>query len=117
MKWKDDELLAELEDLDRHIARNVIKLFDDDNTIPFIARYRKDMTGGMDPDKLRKVKQSYDSVKNIIHKAQNIVKQASAQGKLNEDLTNSICSARSLAELDSIVSFWNVTRLIVYLDF
>lgn len=102
MRWKQDELLAEIQDLEQQVARNIIKLFDEENTIPFIARYRKDMTGGMDPDTLRKAKQSYDYVKTLLNKAQNLLKQVSAQGKLNDDLSYSICCARSLVELESI---------------
>lgn len=62
------------------------------------------MTGCMDPDKLRKVKQSYDYIKHIRQKAQNLLKQISTLGKLDDSITVEICKARSLLELESIVS-------------
>lgn len=104
MRWREHELLAEIEEIDGQIARNIVKLFDEENTIPFIARYRKELTGCMDPDTLRKVKQTYEHIKTLQQKAQNLMKQISSQGKLNEDLSKSICCAKSLSELECIVS-------------
>ncbi len=46
-------------------VKTVIKLFDEDNTIPFIARYRKAQTGGMDADKLRQLKKAHDALKYV----------------------------------------------------
>lgn len=48
--WTDVELLSELQNIDLRRSSNIIKLFEDDNTIPFICRYRKDMIGNIEAD-------------------------------------------------------------------
>jgi len=63
MEWNEIDYLAEIEAIDRCVASSIIRLLDEDNTIPFIARYRKEMTGNMSPEKLCKVKDSYESIK------------------------------------------------------
>jgi uncharacterized protein len=55
--------VAQEQQIDLRIAQNIISLLDQENTIPFIARYRKELTGGMPPEKLRDVKDSYDLAK------------------------------------------------------
>lgn len=60
--WQESDLLGEMLHLNIHLARNIIRLFDNDNTIPFIARYRRELTGDMGPEELRKAKDCYDSI-------------------------------------------------------
>lgn len=48
--WTDAELLSNLQNIDNQTSSNVIRLFEDDNTIPFICRYRRDMIGNIDAD-------------------------------------------------------------------
>lgn len=57
--------MAQEQQIDLRIAQNIISLLDQENTIPFIARYRKELTGGMPPEKLRDVKDSYDLAKYV----------------------------------------------------
>lgn len=52
--WTEPELLAQLQQLDYSTAKNIIQLFEDDNTIPFICRYRKETIGDLSPDQLVK---------------------------------------------------------------
>ena len=63
MEWNESEYVAELQEIDVRIAHNITRLLDEDNTIPFIARYRKELTNDMSPEKLREVKEAYDMVK------------------------------------------------------
>lgn len=63
MEWKEYDILAEQESLDIWVARNLVKLFEGDNTIPFIARYRKEMTGNMEPEQLRHAKETFEEIK------------------------------------------------------
>lgn len=49
--WKKHELLAELEDIPTRNAQKIIDLFDDENTIPFMCRYRRDLIGDILPEK------------------------------------------------------------------
>lgn len=48
--WTDEQLLAELQHIDREASANIIQLFKDDNTIPFICRYRRELIGNLSPD-------------------------------------------------------------------
>lgn len=57
--------MAQEQQIDLRVAQNIISLLDQENTIPFIARYRKELTGGMPPEKLRDVKDSYDLAKYV----------------------------------------------------
>lgn len=58
------DLVAEdLDELEITYVNNAVQLIEEDNSIPFIARYRRIQTGGMDAEKLRELKRSYDSVK------------------------------------------------------
>lgn len=57
--------MAQEQQIDLRVTQNIISLLDQENTIPFIARYRKELTGGMPPEKLRDVKDSYDLAKYV----------------------------------------------------
>lgn len=56
-------VLAENLNLDVDVVRTVITLLDKDNTVPFIARYRREQTGGLDPTILRHIQAQYDQLK------------------------------------------------------
>ena len=58
-------VLAENLHLDVHVVRTVITLLNKDNTIPFIARYRKEQTGGLDPTVLRHIQAQYEQLKSV----------------------------------------------------
>lgn len=57
--------MAQEQQVDLRVVQNIINLLDQENTIPFIARYRKELTDGMPPEKLRDVKDSYDLAKYV----------------------------------------------------
>ena len=61
--WDLSTTLAEGVNCDVGTIKNVVRLLDDDNTIPFIARYRRDETNGMEPEKLREVKEKLDELR------------------------------------------------------
>lgn len=102
MDWKESDLLAQNEGLHERVAKNLIKLFEEDNTIPFIARYRKEMTGNMEPEQLRHVKETYEGIKTVKHKAATMLKSIEKLDKLTPSVRRSILCARSLSELDLI---------------
>lgn len=83
-------------------VRKVIKLIDDGNTIPFIARYRKDITGSLNDETLRKFDERLKYLRNLEEKKEKIIKRIDEQGKLTEDLKNSIKKAETLVELEDI---------------
>ncbi len=83
-------------------VKKVIKLIDDGNTIPFIARYRKDVTGSLNDETLRKFDERLRYLRNLEEKKEKIVKRIDELGKLTEDLKNQISNAETLVELEDI---------------
>ena len=61
--WDIAEVIGENLDEPRWAMNNVVRLFEEDNSIPFIARYRKEQTNNMTAEKLRQVKEHYDELK------------------------------------------------------
>ncbi len=82
--------------------RNVITLLDEGNTIPFIARYRKEMHGSMDDTTLRELADRLIYLKNLNTKKEDIASAIDGQGKLTPELISEINSACTLAELEDI---------------
>ncbi|EFN82079.1 S1 RNA-binding domain-containing protein 1 [Harpegnathos saltator] len=108
-EWTDIDYISEINNIDRHIAENVVKLFKEDNTIPFIARYRKNMTGNIEPDKLRELKNSFDEVKIIKHRVTEIIKAINKLGCWSPEIHSIITSTKSLADLEYIYSLFKPT--------
>ncbi|XP_012348673.1 S1 RNA-binding domain-containing protein 1 isoform X2 [Apis florea] len=105
-EWTDIDYISEMNNVEKHIAENIVKLFNNDNTIPFIARYRKDMTGGMEPDKLRVLKESFDHAKMIKQRANTILKAIDKLGQWSPDVHFAIISAKCLDDLEHIYSLF-----------
>ena len=83
-------------------VRKVIKLIDDGNTIPFIARYRKDVTGSLNDETLRKFDERLKYLRNLEDKKEKIIKRIDELGKLDDDLKNRILKAETLVELEDL---------------
>ncbi|KAL2716873.1 S1 RNA-binding domain-containing protein 1 [Vespula squamosa] len=108
VEWTDVDYICEVQNIDKQVAENIVKLFKDDNTIPFIARYRKSMTGGMEPDQLRSVKECFDRVKVIKHRAATIIKAVDKLGKWTPQIHSAITSTKSEDDLEYIYSMFKV---------
>ncbi|KAK4875071.1 hypothetical protein RN001_011493 [Aquatica leii] len=100
--WEDYELITGIECINDVVAKRIIKLFDDDNTIPFIARYRKDVTGGLTPNQLHNIKEEYDTVKKLKIKIKTAITAIEKLGKMSPSLKNIILGVRSVEELEYI---------------
>ena len=83
-------------------AESVIKLIDEGNTIPFIARYRKEATGSLDDEILRKFDARLKYLRNLEEKKESVLNSIEEQGKLTEDLKKSILEAKTLVELEDL---------------
>ncbi len=94
-------LARELNQKESHI-NNVIDLIDEGNTIPFIARYRKEMHGAMDDTVLRDLYDRLCYLRGLQNRRDEIKKAIAAQEKLTEELSFQIDAARTLAELEDI---------------
>jgi len=84
------------------LVKNVIDLIDEGNTIPFIARYRKEMHGTMDDTVLRDLADRLNYLRNLSERREEVKKAISAQGKLTEELAAEIDAARTLAEVEDL---------------
>ena len=83
-------------------VKRVIKLIDDGNTIPFIARYRKDVTGSLNDETLRKFDERLRYLRNLEDKKEKVIKRIDELGKLDDDLKKQISDASTLVELEDI---------------
>lgn len=83
-------------------AENTIKLIDDGNTIPFIARYRKELTGSLDDTVLRKFDERLKYLRNLLDKKSDISSSIAEQGKMTNEIEAQIKTATTLSELEDI---------------
>ena len=94
-------LAAELNAPEKYIE-NVIALIDEGNTIPFIARYRKEMHGGMDDSALRTLEDRLSYLRNLEKRREEVKSSIAAQEKLTDELSAAIDAASTLAEVEDI---------------
>ena len=95
------QLAAELNKDPRHVE-NVVRLLDEGNTIPFIARYRKELHGAMDDTALRTLEERLQYLRNLADRREAVKKAIEEQGKLTEELSAAIDTARTLAEVEDL---------------
>ncbi len=79
-----------------------IRLLDEGNTVPFIARYRKEVTGGLDDTQLRQLEVRLGYLRELEERRQAILKSISEQGKLSDELAGAINSTLSKTELEDL---------------
>ena len=97
-----EKLLAQELDIREEYAANVIKLLDEGNTIPFIARYRKEQHGAMDDTKLRELEERLNYLRNLDKRREEVKSAIAAQGKLDGELSAAIAAAKTLAEVEDL---------------
>ena len=94
-------LAAELGQKEEYVD-NVVRLLDEGNTIPFIARYRKELHGAMDDTTLRNLETRLQYLRGLQERRESILNAISEQGKLTEELAEAIHKAATLAELEDL---------------
>lgn len=88
--------------LDASRVNAIVGLIDDGNTIPFIARYRKEMTGNLDDQVLREFSEQLMSLRAVEARREDVRRLIEATGQMNESLARQLDQARTLAELEDI---------------
>ena len=83
-------------------VENTIKLIDEGNTIPFIARYRKEVTGGLSDEILRTFGERLNYLRNLETRKEEIIKSIDEQGKLTDEILQATAIAKTLAEVEDI---------------
>ena len=82
--------------------KNIVELIDDGNTIPFIARYRKEMTGSCDDQKLREINDRLTYLRNLKKRKEEVLNSIEEQGKLTDEIAQAVSQAITLAEVEDI---------------
>ena len=75
---------------------NTVSLLQENNTIPFVARYRKEMTGGLDEESIRRIQSEFSRLNNLEERRQTIIKSINSQGKLTDSLLKQIFATTNL---------------------
>ena len=83
-------------------VENAVKLIDEGNTIPFIARYRKEVTGGLSDEQLRILGDRLNYLRNLEQRKEEIIKSIDEQGKLTDEIVRATAAATTLAEVEDI---------------
>lgn len=83
-------------------VENIVKLLDDGNTVPFIARYRKEMHGTMDDQTIRQLADRLAYLRGLDARRDEVREAIEAQGKLTDELAAAIAAAQTLAALDDL---------------
>lgn len=96
-----NELQQEFQ-LKKEQVENTVRLIDEGNTIPFIARYRKELTGSLDDQVLRKLYDRLIYLRNLEQRKEQVKKSIEEQGKLTDEILQSINKANTITEIDDI---------------
>ncbi len=99
---KIQETLRQEFNIRQEFIENIVNLLNEGNTIPFIARYRKEMTGSMDDQTLREFNDRFNYLTNFFEKLEQIKSSIDEQGKLTEELVEKLNKAKTISELDDI---------------
>ena len=84
------------------ITNNIINLLDEGNTVPFIARYRKELTGAMDDEKLREFESVLKSTRNLVERKEEILRIIDGLGKLTDEIILDTKNAKTLTVVENI---------------
>ncbi len=96
------KVLAQQFEISEEYAANIIALLDDGNTIPFIARYRKEMHGSMDDQLIRQFSEKLDYLRGLDKRREEIRNLIEAQEKLTDEVAAALEKAQTLSELEDI---------------
>ncbi|GAB4476376.1 MAG: Tex family protein [Anaerolineae bacterium] len=88
--------------LRRTQVERTVALFDEDNTVPFIARYRKEVTGGLDEEQLAEFRRQLDALRSLAARQETVLRSIEEQGKLTPELAEAIEEVETLQELEDL---------------
>ncbi len=96
------KIISEELGIKKEQVENTIKLIDEGNTIPFIARYRKEVTGGLSDEILRELGERLSYLRNLEQRKEEVIKSIDEQGKLTDEILQAVAIAKTLAEVEDI---------------
>ncbi|WP_077324396.1 Tex family protein [Virgibacillus siamensis] len=94
--------VAKETDVNAGTVKKVIALMEEGNTVPFIARYRKEMTGGLDEVQIKLIEDKYQYAVNLAERKQEVIRLIDEQGKLTEELEQEITRATQLQRVEDL---------------
>ena len=94
-------IASDLDISDKQVV-TVLELLSDGNTIPFIARYRKEATGALDEESIRKINEVYEYQVNLLKRKEDVIRLIDEKGLLTEELKNSILNCSKLVEVEDL---------------
>lgn len=97
-----NEILAKELNISEKQVKSVVELLDDGNTVPFIARYRKEKTGGLSDEILRIFFERLTYLRGLENKKEGVIRLIKEQGNLTQDLKNKIIQCKNLTEVEDI---------------
>ncbi|WP_226585465.1 Tex family protein [Halobacillus litoralis] len=96
------KLVAKQTTLNEKTIKQVIGLLDEGNTVPFIARYRKELTGGLDEVQIKAIEDQWNYVTNLVQRKEEVIRLIHEQGKLTEELQKEIEGAEKLQKVEDL---------------
>ncbi|KAJ8359716.1 hypothetical protein SKAU_G00162410 [Synaphobranchus kaupii] len=102
MNWDPIEVLSEMTQVEWWVCRNIVELFREENTIPFIVRYRKELINHMDADGVREVQLSLEELCAVSKKSQSISQTLKKEGVLTAEIEQMLKNCRSHDELEHV---------------
>ncbi|MFA9398845.1 MAG: Tex-like N-terminal domain-containing protein, partial [Clostridiaceae bacterium] len=91
-------------------VESFVELLDGGNTVPFIARYRKEATGGLDDEVLRNLFERLTYLRNLEDRKKDVIRLIEEQGKLTEELKNSVLKCEILSEVEDVYRPYKVKK-------
>ena len=88
--------------LDEKKIINVLSLLEEGNTIPFIARYRKEATGNMDEDNIKRINEDYEYQVNLLKRKEDVIRLIDEKGLMTDELKEKILGASKLVEVEDL---------------
>ena len=96
-----NEIANNLNIKEKQVVR-VLKLLEEDNTIPFIARYRKEVTGNLDEEQIRSINEVYEYQVNLLKRKEDVIRLIDEKGLLTEEIKNDIMKCQKLVEVEDL---------------
>ncbi|XP_055851077.1 S1 RNA-binding domain-containing protein 1-like isoform X2 [Episyrphus balteatus] len=111
-EWNVHERLAEEEHIDTLSARNIVTLFEGENTIPFICRYRQDMIkSNITPNKLRAIKTSYTKIIDLRKRAEAIIRELEKVIEVDDEIRTQILGAKTFKDVEYLNSVYRPSQI------
>ena len=96
------KIVADELGLSKNSVENTVKLLDEDSTVPFIARYRKEVTGSLDEEQIRNIEEKINYLRNLEKRKEEVIRLIEEQGKLTDELKLAISTSVKLQEVEDL---------------